>query len=90
MKYNIARTMFLLVSLVALFAGLVIPSRIAAQDHRQKYTVIDLGTLGGTFSGTNGNVRTLLRQRRGFGRFWAAPNDAARISKKTTARTKHP
>jgi probable HAF family extracellular repeat protein len=54
MKYNIARTMFPFVSLVALFAALVIPSRLAAQDQRQQYAVTDLGTLGGTFSGTNG------------------------------------
>jgi probable HAF family extracellular repeat protein len=54
MKYNIARTMPQFVFLVALFAALVIPARIAAQGQPQQYTVTDLGTLGGTFSGADG------------------------------------
>lgn len=49
------------ITAMALFAALAVPVRLAAQEHKQhlpRYTVIDLGTLGGTSSlagGLNNN-----------------------------------
>ena len=43
----------MLLTVMTLFAALAVPVRLAAQEHKQgplRYTVTDLGTLGGTYS----------------------------------------
>jgi len=56
MKRNLTAAM----TLIALFAALVIPIQLAAQEqqkekkHQPRYTVTDLGTAGGTFSAAGG------------------------------------
>ncbi len=60
MKYNLARTMLRFVSFVALLVALVVSVRVPAQDQQGqekehvRYTVTDLGTLGGTSSAAQG------------------------------------
>lgn len=50
------RTLTLLTAMT-LFAALAVPLRLVAQEYQQgppRYTVTDLGTLGGTYSGAGG------------------------------------
>ncbi|HEV2729388.1 MAG TPA: hypothetical protein VGV15_05100, partial [Terriglobales bacterium] len=50
MKSNMPRNLMVAITAITLFATLAIPVRLAAQV---RYTVQDLGTLGGTFSTAN-------------------------------------
>ena len=65
MKYRI----WAFITAMALLAALAVPVRLAAQEHKQDlphYTVIDLGTLGGTFSGAEDDAPNQRGQVDGY------------------------
>jgi len=57
MEGNMKLKILTCLSAITLLAALALPTKCLAQEHNQKlphYTVTDLGTLGGTYSGANG------------------------------------